>query len=132
MPRIRPLPGTAGDGLRGFRAPGLYAWLLETESGSGSDDPRWRRTQAGQRGEAAPAHFRRSTHLLEALKAGKTVVVPLPSTKRWGLPWQRPDVTAVTVTVQDVVCPTDIEFAPPGRAVDLSDGSCMPNSREVR
>lgn len=117
MPRIRPLGGSAG-GVGGFRAPGMYAALLEGERKSSNDhDPRWRHTPAACRGEEPPTHYRRSRRLLEALEAGKTVLVPLPWSK-WGLPWTRPDVTAVTVSSDDVVRPSDESFGWPGRAVD--------------
>jgi hypothetical protein len=119
MPRVRPLAGSGG-GVGGFRALGLYAALLESERDSDarhSVDPRWRRTEAGQRGEEPPSVYRRSRKLLEALEAGKTVVVSLPG-RQWGLPWKRPAVTAVTVTVDDVVRPSDARFSHPGGAVD--------------
>lgn len=118
MPRIRPAPGMGGDGVRGYRAPGLYASLLEAERGRcGEVDPRWRHTAAGHEGEPAPEHYRRSRRLLDALEAGKTVKVPLPWAKKWPLPWKRPDVTAVTVTPDDLVRPADDEFVWPGVAV---------------
>jgi hypothetical protein len=117
MPRVRPLGGTS-SGLGGFRAPGLYAALLESErQRSDHHDPRWRRTEAAKRGEEAPPRFRRSRRLLDALEAGKTVIVPLPS-RKWGLPWTRPDVTTVTVTSDDVVRPTDAPCSYPGNAYE--------------
>lgn len=116
MPRIRPLGGSSGA-LGGFRAPGLYAALLDGEREACLKwDPRWTRSEAGRRGEEPPTFYRRSRYLLEALEAGKTVVVPLPP--KWGLPWKRPEVRTVTVTPDDLVRPTDLPCAYPGSAVD--------------
>lgn len=110
----------------GLRAPGLYASLLDGErEACGRQDPRWRYTAAAGRGEECPPKYRRSRCLLEALEAEKVVVVPLPGSK-WGLPWRRPEVTAVTVTPGDMVHPSTARFSYPGNAVDqLSDDSCM-------
>lgn len=119
MPRIRPLGGSTG-GVGGFRAPGLYAALLERERDYMERrplDPRWAYTAAAKRGEDPPFCYRRSRHLLDALEAGKTVLVSLPG-REWGLPWTRPEVTVVTITADDVVQPSDEVSGYPGRAVD--------------
>jgi hypothetical protein len=84
-------------GAEAVVAPGLYQALLQRERGKDY------RTVVSD--ESA---FRRPRHLLEALEAGSTVVVPLPS-RKWGLPWTRADgITTVTVTVDDVVRPSNV------------------------
>lgn len=113
MPRIKALGGT-----RGLNAPGLRASLLADErEACERDDPRWRLTAAANRGEEPPEKWRRSRRFREALEGGKTVVVPPPAAK-WGLPWHRPNVTAVVVTADDLVRPSTAPFVYPGEAVD--------------
>lgn len=66
-------------GGRGAVVPGLYAALLEWERQSferSRVDPRWRYTEAGQRGEPAlESWLRPRSARLDALEAGKPVAL---------------------------------------------------------
>jgi hypothetical protein len=105
MPRVN--DGGPADGLR---VPGLYRALLEKERRR-CEEPDPRRVLSDAPNDPAPV-FRRSRKLLDALEAGKAVVMP-----RWlvgsgrsvppvVLPWDR-SVDYVRVSPDDGVRPAE-------------------------
>ncbi|OBB90713.1 hypothetical protein A5782_16510 [Mycobacterium sp. 852002-40037_SCH5390672] len=63
--------------------------------------------------EPAPPHYRRPRHLLEALEAGRPVVVPNTvlhghSLRHFSVPWKPTQVRYVRVWPDDVVTPAGI------------------------
>jgi hypothetical protein len=117
MPRVDDGYVAGGGGLR---IPGLYGALLVRERG--------RQERADRATEHMRERFgyssRRNRRLLDALEAGQTVVMPRwlvghkRSTPRVDLPWDRQEVTAVTVSPDDVVRPAEGPCSWPGGAAD--------------
>lgn len=108
----------------GIQIPGLYRALLEKER-QRCAEPDPRRIWSGDPGEPA-AVFHRSRRLLDALEAGKPVVMV-----RWMvgshvsvppvvLPWDR-SVKSVLVSPDDVVSPAEGDGSWPGGAAEDDD-----------
>jgi hypothetical protein len=109
------------DGL-GVRVPGLYQALLVKERRR-CREPDPRNILSDEPGYTSPV-FHRSRRLLDALEAGKPVVMlrwmvgSRRSTPPVDLPWDRESVTAVLVSPDDVVRPAESTGHWPGGAAD--------------
>jgi hypothetical protein len=86
-------------------------------------DPRWEPSYPGQE---VPVRYRRRRGLLDALKAGKDVILSRRSAEarhdfRFRLPWDR-SVRSVRVSPDDVVRPTNEEHPWYGCATEDTAG----------
>jgi hypothetical protein len=113
MPRVEAGSSIGGGGLR---IPGLYRALLEKERDSQERADRATKHMHEEFGYSS----RRDRRLLDALAAGQTVTMPRwrvghkRSTPRVDLPWDRREVTTVTVSPDDVVRPAKGPCSWPG------------------
>lgn len=116
MPRSRRQLGAGSTSSQrgGIKVPGVYAQLLKQErERDNRADPRWRRTEAGRRGEPCPPEWRQKSQLLSALEAGEPVEVPthrlggrtVPDERLRRAPHEDRSIVRWRVNADDVVVP---------------------------
>jgi hypothetical protein len=117
------VPRFSDGGLGGgIRVPGLYEALLVKERRR-CREPDPRNILSDQPGDMSPV-FHRSRRLLDALEAGKPVVLPWwmvgspRSQPPVVLPWDRQEVPSLLVSPDDVVRPAESSGHWPGCAAD--------------